>query len=47
MYRLNCPIIVVKDFSIPLVNVITRTLMKIKGNLGPTHLIRLMQNKKE
>jgi len=47
MYRLNCPIIVVKDFSIPLVNVITRTLMKIKGNLGPTHLISLMQNKKE
>jgi hypothetical protein len=47
MYRLNCPIIVVKDFSIPFVNVITRTLMKIKGNLGPTHLIRLMQNKKE
>jgi hypothetical protein len=47
MYRLNCPIIIVKDFSIPIVNLLTRILMKIKGNLGPSHLIRLMTNKKE
>ena len=46
MYRLNCPIIVVKDFSIPLVNIIQRILLKITGNLGPSYLINLIQNKK-
>ena len=38
MYRLNCPIIVVKDFSIPLVNIVKRILLKITGHLGPSYL---------
>jgi len=46
MYRLNCPIIVVRDFSIPIVNSIQRILLKIRGNMGPSYLIKLIQNKK-
>lgn len=46
MYRINCPIIIVKDFSIPVVNVLTRIILKIKGNLEPGHLIRLMKSNK-
>lgn len=47
MYRINCPIVIVKDFSIPFVNVLTRIILKIKGNLEPHHLIRLMKSNKE
>ena len=46
MYRLNCPIIIVKDFSIPFVNVLTYMILKIKGNFGPSYLLKLIQNKK-
>jgi hypothetical protein len=46
MYRLNCPIIVVRDFSIPFVNILIRILLKIKGNMGPSYLLKLISNKK-
>jgi hypothetical protein len=46
IYRLNCPIIFVRDFSIPLVNIIQRIWLKIRGNMGPSYLIKLIQNKK-
>jgi basic amino acid/polyamine antiporter, APA family len=45
MYRLNCPIIIVKDISFPLVNIVTHTIRQITGHLGPSYLIKLMQNK--
>jgi len=43
MYRLNCPIIIVKDFSFPLVNIVKRILLKITGHLGPSYLVKLLQ----
>ena len=46
MYRLNCPIIVVRDFSIPIVNIIQRMSLKIRGNMGPSYLVKLIQSKK-
>ena len=45
MYRLNCPIIIVKDVSFPLVNIVTHTIKQITGHLGPSYLVKLMQNK--
>jgi APA family basic amino acid/polyamine antiporter len=44
---LNYPIIIVRDYTLPLVNIITHSLMKITGNLGPYYLVRLMKNKKK
>ena len=38
MYRLNCPILIVKDFSFPLVNIVKHILLKITGHLGPAYL---------
>jgi len=46
MYRLNCPIIIVKDFSFPFVNIVKRILLKITGHLGPSYLVKLMQKNK-
>ena len=45
MYRINCPIIIVKDFSFPLVNVLSRIIKQITGHLGPTYLVRLMRTR--
>ncbi len=45
MYQLNCPIIIVRDYTIPLVSIVTHIMMKITGNLGPTYLVRLMRNR--
>ncbi len=42
---LNYPIIIVRDYTLPLVNIITHIIMKITGNLGPYYLVRLMKNK--
>ena len=44
--QLNYPIIIVRDYSIPFVNILTHIMMKITGNLGPLYLARLMKNKK-
>jgi amino acid transporter len=44
--QMNYPIIIVRDYSIPFVNIVTHIMMKITGNLGPLYLARLMQNKK-
>ena len=43
--QLNYPIIIVRDYTLPLVNIITHIMMKITGNLGPYYLVRLMKNK--
>jgi len=43
MYRLNCPILIVKDFSFPFVNIVKRILLKITGHLGPSYLLKLIQ----
>jgi len=43
--QLNYPIIIVRDYTIPLVNIVTHIMMKITGNLGPVYLVRLMKNK--
>jgi basic amino acid/polyamine antiporter, APA family len=45
MYRLNCPIIIVKDFSLPLVNIVTHILKKIIGHVGISYLLKAIQNK--
>jgi len=45
MYRLNCPILIVKDFSFPFVNIVKRILLKITGHLGPSYLLKLIQKK--
>jgi hypothetical protein len=42
---LNYPIIIVRDYTIPLVSIVTHIIMKITGNIGPAHLVRLMRNK--
>ena len=42
---LNYPIIIVRDYTLPLVSIVTHIIMKITGNLGPAHLVRLMRNK--
>jgi basic amino acid/polyamine antiporter, APA family len=43
--QLNYPIIIVRDYTIPLVSIVTHIIMKITGNIGPAHLVRLMRNK--
>jgi basic amino acid/polyamine antiporter, APA family len=45
MYRINCPILIVKDFSFPLVNILSRIIKQIMGHLGPTYLVRLMRTR--
>jgi basic amino acid/polyamine antiporter, APA family len=45
MYRINCPIIIVKDFSLPLVNTVTHILKKIIGHVGISYLLNAIQNK--
>jgi basic amino acid/polyamine antiporter, APA family len=46
MYRLNCPIVIVKDFSFPLVNIVKHILLKITGHLGPFYLVKLLRKNK-
>ncbi|HSE99407.1 MAG TPA: amino acid permease [Nitrososphaeraceae archaeon] len=43
--QLNYPIIIVRDYAIPLVSIIKYIMMKITGNLGPTYLVKLMRNR--
>ena len=43
--QLNCPVIIVKDSTMPLVSFVTHLMMKITGIFGPAHLVRLMRNK--
>src|SRR5215208_1709145 len=43
--QLNYPIIIVRDYTLPLVSIVTHIIMKITGNLGPAHLVLLMRNK--
>jgi hypothetical protein len=45
LYQLNCPVIVVRDSTIPLVSFVTHIMLKMTGNLGPAHLVRLLRNK--
>ncbi len=45
MYRLNCPIIIVKEFSLPLVNTVTHFLKKIMVHLGSSYLLKLIHSK--
>ena len=44
MYRLNCPIIIVKDVSFPLVSIATRIIKQITGHLGPSYLVKLIRS---
>ncbi|MBA3749481.1 MAG: amino acid permease [Nitrosopumilus sp.] len=44
MYRLNCPIIIVKDVSFPLVNVVLRVLKQFTGHLSPFYLVKLLRS---
>ncbi len=41
MYRLNCPIIIVKDVSFPLVSIAMRIINQITGRLNPSYLVKL------
>jgi hypothetical protein len=43
--QLNYPIIIVRDYSIPFVNIVTNIMHRLTGNLGPTYLARLMNKK--
>ena len=43
--QLNYPVIIVRDYTLPLVSIVTHIIMKITGNLGPAHLVRLMRKK--
>ena len=45
LYQMHCPVIVVRDSTMPLVSFVTHLMLKITGNLGPAHLVRLMRNK--
>lgn len=45
LYQLHCPVIAVRDSTMPLVSFVTHLMLKITGNLGPAHLVRLMRNK--
>ena len=38
MYRLNCPIIIVKDISFPLVSIAMRMIKQVTGHLNPSTL---------
>ena len=44
MYRLNCPIIIVKDVSFPLVSIATRIIKQLTGHLGPSYLVKLIRS---
>jgi hypothetical protein len=41
MYRLNCPVIIVKDISFPLVNIAMRFIKQFTGHLSPSYLVKL------
>ena len=43
MYRLNCPIIIVKDISFPLVSIASRIIKQVTGHLGPSYLVKLIR----
>jgi basic amino acid/polyamine antiporter, APA family len=43
MYRLNCPIIIVKDISFPLVSIASRIIKQITGHMGPSYLVKLIR----
>ena len=43
--QLNYPIIIVRDYAIPFVNIVTHSMNRITGNLGPSYLVRLLKNK--
>jgi basic amino acid/polyamine antiporter, APA family len=43
MYRLNCPIIIVKDISFPLVSIASRIIKQITGHMGPSYLVKLIK----
>ena len=45
LYQLHCPVIVVRDSTMPLVSFDTHLRLKITSNLGPAYLVRLMRNK--
>jgi basic amino acid/polyamine antiporter, APA family len=45
LYQMHCPVIVVRDSTMPLVGFVTHLMLKITGNQGPAHLVRLMRNK--
>ena len=45
LYQLYCPVIVVRDSTMPLVSFVTHLTLKVMGNLGPAYLVRLMSNK--
>ena len=45
LYQLHCPVIVVRDSTMPLVSFVTHLMLKITGNIGPAHLVRLMRKK--
>ncbi|MGN6346929.1 MAG: hypothetical protein ACTHME_04430, partial [Candidatus Nitrosocosmicus sp.] len=47
IYRLNCPIIIVRDFSLPFVNIFTRILKRIMGQQGHSYMLKWIQNKTE
>jgi hypothetical protein len=42
LYQLNCPVIVVRDSTMPLVSFVTHLMLKITGKLGSAHLVSLM-----
>ncbi len=44
LYQLNCPVIVVRDSTMPLVSFVTHLMLKITGKLGPAHLLSLMRH---
>jgi hypothetical protein len=45
LYQLNCPVIIVRDSTMPLVSFVTHLMLKITGNIGPAHLVSLMRHK--
>jgi APA family basic amino acid/polyamine antiporter len=45
LYQLNCPVMVVRDSTMPLVSFVTHLMLKITGKLGPAHLVSLMRHK--
>ena len=44
LYQLNCPVMVVRDSTLPLVSFVTHLMLKVTGNLGPAHLVSLMRH---
>ncbi len=45
LYQLNCPVMVVRDSTMPLVSFVTHLMLKVTGKLGPAHLVSLMRHK--